>query len=305
LTVPDRATFACPLCGATARHRVLACRDHLVTGETFDVVECDGCGLRMTAPQPDPAGIGRYYESADYLPMTNDARGVIAAAYRAVRRVTVGVRLGLVDRHAPRPRGRLLDVGCGTGEFLAHARDAGWDVVGVEPADRAAAAAERLGIAVRRGADLARLDEAPFDAITLWHALEHMHAPAAQLAHVRRLLAPDGCVLVAVPSHDSVDARAYGAAWYAWDVPRHLWHFTPATLGRLLARQGLAVLALHALPFDPFYIALLSELRGLRRRNLARAVTIAVRSALAAGRDPARASAVVAVARAAALEAQA
>jgi SAM-dependent methyltransferase len=297
LIVPHRPAFPCPLCGATARHRVLACRDHLVSGETFDVVECDACGLRMTEPQPDPETIGRYYESADYLPMRNDGAGPVAIAYRAVRHVTVRVRLGLVARHAPRPRGRLLDVGCGTGEFLAHARDAGWDVVGVEPAARAADDAERLGLAVRRSADLARLDEPPFDAITMWHALEHMHAPAAQLAQARRLLTPDGCVLVAVPSHDSIDARTYGAAWYAWDVPRHLWHFTPATLGRLLERQGFAPIAWHALPFDPFYIALLSELRGRGGWNVARAATTAVRSALAAGRDAARASAVVAVAR--------
>jgi len=276
---------------------VHACRDHLVTGESFDVVECDGCGLRMTAPRPAPEAIGRYYDSDDYLPMTNAAPGAVAAVYRAVRRLTVRLRLGLVTRHARRPAGRLLDVGCGTGEFLAHARTAGWDAVGVEPAARAAAHAERLGLAVRRTADLRTLDDGPFDAITMWHALEHMYEPGAQLAQARRLLAPGGCLVVAVPNHDSVDAGAYGTAWYAWDVPRHLWHFTPATLGRLLTREGFAVTALHALPFDPFYIALLSELRGRRGRNLARAATVAVRSALAGWRDPARGSAVAAVAR--------
>jgi SAM-dependent methyltransferase len=285
------------VCDATARRRVLACRDHLVTGEMFDVVACGGCGLRMTAPQPDAQAIGRYYESEAYLPMTNAAHGVLATTYRAVRRLTVRLRLRLVERHAARASGRLLDVGCGTGEFLAHARARGWDVVGVEPSPRAAAQAEAHGIAVRRTTDLAAVADGRFDAVTMWHALEHMHDPGAQLAEVRRLLAPDGCVVVAVPNHASVDAGAYGAAWYAWDVPRHLWHFTPATLGSLLTRAGFTVAAVHALPFDPFYIALLSERRGRRGWNLARAATVASRSAAAAWRDAARGSAVVVVGR--------
>jgi SAM-dependent methyltransferase len=276
---------------------VIACRDHLVTGETFDVVECGGCGLRMTAPQPDARSIGRYYESEAYLPMVNAGRGAIAITYRAVRRLTVRLRLRLVTRHAPRSRGRLLDVGCGTGEFPARARAAGWDVVGVEPSAHAAAQAERHGLEIRRTADLAAVVDGPFDAITLWHALEHMHDPGAQLAHVRRLLASDGCVVVAVPNHDSVDAGAYGASWWAWDVPRHLWHFTPATLGRLLASQGFAVGTVHALPFDPFYVALMSERRVRRGWNLLRAATVASRSALVAWRDPARGSAIALVAR--------
>ena len=258
----------------------------------FDVVECRGCGLRMTDPRPDVQAIGRYYESDAYLPMTNAGRGAVATTYRAVRKLTVRLRLGLVTRHASRVRGRLLDVGCGTGEFLAHARSRGWDVAGVEPSARAAEQAERHEIAVHRTNDLATIADGPFDAITLWHALEHMHDPAVQLAQVRRLLAPYGSVVVAVPNHESVDAGAYGADWYAWDVPRHLWHFTPTTLGRLLARAGLAPGAPHALPFDPYYIALLSERRGRRAWNLLRAATVATRSSLAAWRTPARASAI-------------
>ena len=276
---------------------MLDCRDHLVTGERFEIATCDGCGLGMTEPQPDLEVIGRYYESADYLPMTNVGRGPVARVYRAVRRVTVRLRLGIVARSAPRVGGRLLDVGCGTGEFLAHARGAGWRVVGVEPSARAAEQAARHGIPVRRTTDLELHDELPFDAITMWHALEHMHEPGIQLERAARLLAPGGCLVVAVPNHDCVDAEAYAADWYAWDVPRHLWHFTPATLGQLLARHGFAVEGLHALPFDPFYIALLSELRGRRKHNVVRAAVVAVRSAIAARRDPARASAIVVVAR--------
>jgi SAM-dependent methyltransferase len=203
---------------------VLACRDHLVTGEPFDVVECGGCGLRMTAPQPDAQAIGRYYESEAYLPMTNTGRGAVATTYRAVRRLTVRLRLRLVTRHAPRSRGRLLDVGCGTGEFLAHARDRGWNVVGVEPSPRAAADAERHGLAVRRVASLAEVADGRFDAITLWHALEHMHDPGCQLAEVRRLLTPGGCVVVAVPNRQR-RRRRVRRGMVRVGRARHLWHF--------------------------------------------------------------------------------
>lgn len=288
---------ACPVCGASARRPVLVCRDNLVTAERFDVVACERCGLRMTSPQPDPTAIGRYYESDDYLPMTRTARGPVAATYRVVRRVTVRTRLALASRHAARVPGRLLDVGCGTGEFLAHARGAGWHVVGVEPGARAAEASERLGLRVHRVDALADVDEAPFDAITMWHALEHMHAPGPQLERASALLAPGGCLVVAVPNHRSADAEAYGAAWYSWDVPRHLWHFDVTTLTALLAARGLDVVGVHALFFDPFYIALMSELRGRDGWNLPRAGAVAVRSALAARRDPARGSSIVVVAR--------
>jgi SAM-dependent methyltransferase len=284
------------VCDATARRRALACRDHLVTGETFGIDACDGCGLRITTPQPDPQAIWRYYESDAYLPTTRAAAGTLATVYRAVRRVTVRLRLGWLGRE----RGRLLDVGCGTGEFLAHARTIGWDVLGVEPSPRAAAQAEALGVTVRRTDDLATVDDGPFDAITMWHVLEHLHDPGAALDAARRLLAPGGRLLVGVPNHDSLDAGAYGDAWYAWDVPRHLWHFTPATLRRLLARHGLAVDTVHAPPFDPFYIALLSERRARRGWNLARVATVATRSFVTARRDPARGSAIAVVASASA-----
>lgn len=272
---------------------MLTCRDHLVTGEEFAVVACTGCGLRSTEPRPDAQAIWRYYDSDIYLPTTRAAGGSLAVAYRAVRRLTVRLRLGWLDR----ARGRLLDVGCGTGEFLAHARDVGWDVLGVEPSARAADQAEQLGIPVRRTDDLTTVTDGPFDAITMWHVLEHLHDPGATLDAARRLLAPGGRLLVGVPNHTSLDAAAYGGdAWYAWDVPRHLWHFTPATLGRLLARHGFAVDAVHAPPFDPFYIALLSERRARRGWNLPRAAAIAVRSFVAARRDPARGSAIAVVA---------
>lgn len=288
---------ACPICATTARRPVLVCRDHLVSGERFDVVECERCGLRMTAPQPAPAEIGRYYESDDYLPMTRAARGPLAAVYRLVRRLTVRMRLALVARYAGRAPGRLLDVGCGTGEFLAHAHGAGWSVVGVEPGARAAAQAEGLGLEVRRVHALDAVTDGPFDAITMWHALEHMHDPGSQLERAAALLAAGGCLVVAVPNHRCADADAYGAAWYAWDVPRHLWHFHTETLGALLATRGLVVAAVHAMPFDPFYIALQSELRGRGGWNVARAAAVATRSALAARRDPSRACGIAVVAR--------
>jgi SAM-dependent methyltransferase len=221
----------------------------------------------------------------------------MAAVYRLVRRVTVRMRLALVARYARRVPGRLLDVGCGTGEFLAHAHTKGWSVVGVEPGVQAAAEAERLGLDIRRVRALDIPRDSPFDAITMWHALEHMHDPASQLERAAALLASEGCLVVAVPNHRCVDADAYGPAWYAWDVPRHLWHFDVDSLGALLAMRGFVVAGVHAMPLDPFYIALQSEFRVDGGRNVVRAATIATRSALAARRDPSRACGIAVVAR--------
>src|SRR5262249_17068960 len=126
---------------------------------------------------------------------------------------------------------------------------------------------------------------------------EHMYAPGAQLSAARRLLAPGGCLVVAVPNHGCPDASAYGAEWYAYDVPRHLWHFTPTTLGRLLDAQGLTPANVYALPFDPFYIPLLTAPRARGRPNGTARLAVALQSAVAARRDPARATAVAVVAR--------
>jgi len=161
----------------------------------------------------------------------------------------------------------LLDIGCGTGEFLAAVRKGGWQVEGVERDEKASSwARDSLGIPVTAG-DLYSLPSTagPFDVITLWHVLEHLYDPARAVQRIGDLLGKDGYLLIALPNIESIDARVYGADWIALDTPRHVNHFSPGTLTRLLTDAGFAPLARRQLPFDAFFNTLMSE--GLRAKR--------------------------------------
>lgn len=220
----------CPVCGGRSRrtlHRRV--RDY-ITDELFDVQTCRSCGLGITRPMPDDSQIGRYY----------------AATYRGDRhaftdRMRIGVRSEAVARHFPPGfRGRLLDIGCGSGTFAMHQKRLGWEVSVTEIH---APTLERLR---RSGIDAHTPHEAaagairgPFDAVTCWHVLEHALRPD-ELAHwVRGLLAAQGIFQVSVPNLASWQARAFGKHWLHLDVPRHRYHFDPETLGRLFRDAGL------------------------------------------------------------------
>jgi 2-polyprenyl-3-methyl-5-hydroxy-6-metoxy-1,4-benzoquinol methylase len=153
----------------------------------------------------------------------------------------------------------LLDVGCGTGDFLAHCRNKGWAVAGVEPDETARNRAEnRHGIRVA-GSLGAAVQGEKFDTVTMWHSLEHVHDLNGTLNRLHGILAKKGVLLIAVPNHISLDARLYGEYWAAWDVPRHLYHFSPDTLRQLLQRHGFKLKKTVPMKLDAYYVSLLSE----------------------------------------------
>ena len=251
---------ACPACGSPALTDKLQVQDKSVSQETFTIQHCAGCGLLLTNPRPDAASIGRYYESAAYVSHNSGAAGLVNTLYRAVRSYTLRQKVALIKQLNGGKTGRLLDYGCGTGHFLAQARQAGWQVTGLEPNEPARAeASARVGQPVLEPAALAGLSAGSADVITLWHVLEHVHALQQTLAELTRVLAPGGTLLIAVPNPDSLDAQHYRAGWAAYDVPRHLYHFVPATMRRLLAGHGLEVVETRPLVFDAYYVSMLSE----------------------------------------------
>lgn len=249
---------ACPVCGKTVFRNRLVVEDRTVSHESFAVVECAACGFQFTNPRPGAEEIGRYYESAAYVSHNSAAAGLVNQVYRLARLFTMRRKARLLGKFAPR-RGRLLDYGCGTGHFLAAAQGAGWAVAGVEPnATARAEASQRVGQPIGEG-DLTAFAPGSFDAITLWHVLEHVHTLNETLAQLVRLLRSDGVLLIAVPNAASFDAQHYGARWAAYDVPRHLYHFVPATMARLLKKHRLALRATLPMPLDAYYVGLLSE----------------------------------------------
>ena len=255
---------ACPICGSADIAAKLEVQDRSVSQETFTIQQCAGCGLQFTNPRPDAASIGKYYESAAYVSHNSAARGLVNRVYRVARFFTMRRKVALITQLNGGQAGRLLDYGCGTGHFLARAKGAGWQVTGLEPhAGARQEAAARVGQPIMEAAALTTLPPASFDVVTLWHVLEHVHTLQETLAQLVAALRPGGQLLIAVPNPDSLDARHYRQHWAAYDVPRHLYHFVPATVRRLLAPHGLRLTQTLPLVLDAYYVSMLSErLRG-------------------------------------------
>ena len=268
----------CPVCQKTEFRNKLIVEDKTVSHESFAIVQCAGCGFQVTNPRPAAADIGGYYESDDYVSHNSGAGGLVNQVYRVARFFTMRRKVGLLNKLAPR-RGKLLDYGCGTGHFLAVAQSAGWQVAGLEPNARARAeASQRTGQPIG-AVGLDALTPSTFDAITLWHVLEHVHLLNETLARLVALLKPDGVLLIAVPNVESLDAQHYREDWAAYDVPRHLYHFAPNTMTRLLKKHGLALRHTLPMPLDAYYVSMLSERhRGERGSGLAAVLKAGFRS---------------------------
>ena len=154
----------------------------------------------------------------------------------------------------------MLDVGTGTGFFLNEMKTHNWKVSGIEKSDDAREFAEKeFGLGMEEPEQLFQFEKESFDAITLWHVLEHIHRLNENMEAFIRLLKPHGKLIIAVPNPTSYDARHYNQFWAAWDVPRHLWHFGPEQMKLFGERHGFQLQSLHNMPFDSFYVSLLSE----------------------------------------------
>lgn len=284
----------CPACGSADVRTVLEAEDHTVSHEVFSVVQCQACGLRFTAPCPGEDRIGAYYASEDYISHTDTRRGLVNKLYHAVRSLTLQQKRRWVESYTGARTGQLLDIGCGTGAFLQTMRQAGWTVTGLEPDEKARdVARRRYQLAPLPPGELWRLGEGSFQAITLWHVLEHVHDLHGYLEQMHRVLHPQGRLFVALPNYTSLDARIYGPYWAAYDVPRHLYHFSPEAFAGLTARHGFQSVKVAAMPFDAFYISLLSEKYQHGAPRYLSAATRGLRSWMHARRHAESASAVL------------
>ena len=275
---------------ADAASTLFAARDY-VTGEAFSVARCGRCGLAVTSPQPGPATLARYYPAA-YYGEAGERR--FPAPVEWLQGLLYDVRATAVERLAGGRPGRVLDIGCGRGRLLEAFRRRGWDVQGTELGEDAARHPRAVGIPVHVGPlASAPWPDASFDAVTMWHVLEHWPDPAEPLSRAARLLRPGGVLFVGVPNFAGPEARATRAGWFHLDVPRHLVHLGPADLERLLHEHGLGVHRWsHAAPeYDVFSLIQSAEnalglpqnlLYGLLRTRRARLASGSAASALAA-----------------------
>jgi len=256
----DTITYeACPLCGSKDISLSVSTEDYSISKESFEIFDCSSCSFRFTQHIPSPEKIGPYYQSDVYISHSDTKEGVVNKLYHSAREWMLNRKRNLVQSLTKGKR--LLDVGSGTGYFLDHMQRHGYEVQGVEiDGDARKATKKKFGIKVEEPSTFLN-GQLPdrVDVITLWHVLEHLHDMDGYMKSIRQQLADDGVVLIAVPNHASYDATYYKKHWAAYDVPRHLWHFTPETVKRLAEKSGFQVIAQKRLPLDPFYNALLSE----------------------------------------------
>lgn len=235
----------------------MVCKDYLVSSEKFTIDQCQTCGFRFTNPRPDKTSIGSYYKSEQYVSHNDESSGLINTAYRLVRNHTLQSKLTLINK-LNGGKGQLLDVGCGTGAFLDTCKQAGWQVSGMEPdQDARAIAQKKLNADIQPSLE-SLSGKQPVDIITLWHVLEHIPNLNETIPQLNNLLDPKGTLLIAVPNSDSYDAQYFKEYWAAYDVPRHLHHFTPSTIEVLFKKHGLTLVDKKPMVFDAFYIAMLS-----------------------------------------------
>ena len=250
----------CPACGNKNIQPVFSARDHTVSHESFEIWECKECTLRFTQNIPEIDAIGKYYQSDNYISHSDTAKGFINNLYHKVRKRTLGQKKNLVSNITGKNSGKILDVGCGTGAFLQTMKISGWDITGLEPDENARnKAIELYNIHPLPANAFYGLPDHSFDAITLWHVLEHVHDLHGYMKKFKNLLAPGGKLFIAVPNYTSYDAGFYKEFWAAYDVPRHLYHFSPKAMKSLWVAHGLRVQQMKPMWFDSVYVSMLSE----------------------------------------------
>ncbi|TXK21584.1 class I SAM-dependent methyltransferase, partial [Pontibacter qinzhouensis] len=247
----------CPVCGKQEFKNFLVVTDNAVSKESFVIVECENCTFKFTNPRPSEEHIGKYYESEEYISHSNIKTGIINRAYHVVRSITTRQKVELINRYAT-AKGSILDYGCGTGVFLTACKKDGWEIRGVEPNEKAREIATKSTASII-APSLTEIEGEKYEVITLWHVLEHIHKLNETMDQILSLLQEDGTLIIAVPNADSHDAQQYKENWAAYDVPRHLYHFTQQTMKRFLKKHKMKLEEVLPMKFDAYYVSMLSE----------------------------------------------
>jgi SAM-dependent methyltransferase len=279
----------CPVCNSMSFESFLTTKDFLISKTNFNIVKCMSCGFKLTNPRPDAKELGKYYKSEKYISHTETRKGLINGLYHFVRKYTLIKKLQLIIRICGNPiktPKSILDIGCGTGAFLEICKRAGFNCKGIEPDEDARKLAKHIyGVEVLDEAALVDLSSASFDIITLWHVLEHVPFLNERIEKLKELLKPNGRVIVAVPNHISYDAIHYDKYWAGYDLPRHLYHFTPDSMNKLFKRHNMKLESVLPMRFDSFYVSMLSERNKMNKINYLKSVFIGLKSNLLAMRN--------------------
>lgn len=249
----------CPLCASKKIELTLATEDYSISKDSFQIYECADCSFHFTQNAPSPTSIAPYYKSDVYISHSDTKEGLVNKIYHSARELMLNRKRKLIQKLTPGKK--ILDIGSGTGYFLNHTKKNGFEVVGIEIDEDARNATQKnFNIKVEEPSVLLNGNlPQKVDVATMWHVLEHLHDMDGYMTSIHNQLNDDGVLLIAVPNYTSYDAQHYGKYWAAYDVPRHLWHFSPKTVAKLAHKNGFEVVDQKRLPLDPFYNSLLSE----------------------------------------------
>ncbi|GGW43596.1 class I SAM-dependent methyltransferase [Arenibacter certesii] len=251
----------------------LDCKDHSVSGENFQLLYQAKTDMLVTNPQPE--NLEQYYQSDDYISHTDSNKTIVDKVYQTVKIFNLKSKTNLIRRYS-NDGTNLLDVGSGTGDFLMAAKKKGWKTIGVEPNTKARTKAKEKGVEVVSNVEM--ISNTKFDTITLWHVLEHLPNLEEQIKTLTGLLAENGTLIIAVPNYKSYDAKYYKSNWAAFDVPRHLWHFSKNSISALFEKHNFRVVKTKPMLFDAFYVSLLSEKYKSKKQNFIKAIYIGLKS---------------------------
>lgn len=251
-------------------------KDYSVSKEIFELHHNPEYDMLLTFPKPSLEKLPSYYESDDYISHTDGKRSLFERLYHAIKNIALKNKLKLINSKSP--KGKLLDIGAGTGDFLVVAQNDGWQVTGIEPSSKAKSIALNKGVSFADS--LTELEDNSFEVITMWHVLEHVPNLKEYISELKRLIKPNGTIIIAVPNYKSFDAEFYGKYWAAFDVPRHLWHFSKTAISKLFAEHEMNVTEVLPMKFDSFYVSLLSEKYKTGKMNFIRAFFVGWKSNL-------------------------
>lgn len=235
---------------------ILFCKDHTVSGNRYELKLDREKEMLVTFPRPEPEELHKFYQSEKYISHTDSSASLFDKIYQKVKSYMADKKLKWIEKEC-RGKGAILDIGAGTGDFLVRAEKRGWEIAGVEPNSDARKLASKKGVTLNDST--ANFRAGAFDVITMWHVLEHVPDLEAQIRELKRLLKRDGLIIVAVPNYRSYDAQKYKENWAAYDVPRHLWHFSQNGIRKLFSGEGFKIDRTRGLMFDAYYVSLLSE----------------------------------------------
>ena len=252
-------------------HPFLSLNDYALTQEKFELYLNKELEMLVTIPKPTNEQLGKYYEDSAYLPHTDSNKSFFDKIYQFVKKHAIKNKVTLINSLKTESK-TVLDIGIGTGDFLLACKKNGWSVTGIEPNKNARTIAQekfeqtvdntlsKIFYDSLKSLQESHTENSPkFDVITMWHVLEHVPEVENYIKQLKSFLKPNGTLIIAVPNFKSYDAFYYGKFWAAFDVPRHLYHFSKKSIKTLFGNENMIVYKIFPMKVDSFYVSLLSE----------------------------------------------